>query len=140
MSTAGATLAGVGRIDIDYHTASPGLFVFQEETEVPPSLVQNRFVEADLLPDLPTWRFNCVFAAARHVFDLQCFEHDSSVVFADISTELVKKVVPHVCNPDMKHGDTVLLLKRFDLDVSFKTTLYLLARKDHYFSPEICLL
>lgn len=45
MTTAGAGLARVGRVDIEDESSPPGLLVFQVLAEVPPSLIQDSLIE-----------------------------------------------------------------------------------------------
>lgn len=110
VSTPGTGLASVRRIDAYNHASQPGLLVFQIQTEVTPSLVEDALVETSLLSYVPAWYFCCAFGTGRHVLNLQILQYDASVVFAYLGTDLMKVVVAHVGNLDMKSGDLRFLL------------------------------
>ncbi len=86
------------RVYRDEKATAPCRLVFELATKLAPSLIQNGFVEAGLRPDIAS-RCACrALRRLRHVADLQVFDRNHCVVFADLVRCLVQEVVTGVCD------------------------------------------
>ncbi len=78
--------------------AQPIEFVVQLTAKLGPALVENRLVEAGLLPDIAPGCFCCAGSRSGHVAYLQIFDEYGRLVFADRGRRFMQEVVACVGN------------------------------------------
>src|SRR2546425_576496 len=105
-----ARLRGVARINGDHLTTTPALFVFQHAPEHPPTLIENRLVQSRLRRNVLPWLLDGALCRCRHVLDLQVFDDDDRVVFADRCRVLMQEIMPTVGNRGVDTIDAGFLL------------------------------
>ena len=88
--------AGVFWCDREHLAAPPCLFVFKLPPELVPPLIENGFVEAGLRFDVFARLPGAARRALAHVADLQIFNDDDRVVFADRRGSLVQIIAPDI--------------------------------------------
>lgn len=99
MAAARARTARVLRIHGDEISTPPCRLVFELAAKLAPTLVENRLVETGLRTDIAPGCVCRAFRRLRHVADLQVFERDHCVVFADSRRCLVEKISASVGDP-----------------------------------------
>ena len=96
MAADGAGLARVPRGNPDQMPSVSGQLVVQDGQKDPPSLREDRAVQAGLLPDLLPGGLDRSPGGAGHVPDSQVLDRDDRLGFADRRRGLVKKIQTHV--------------------------------------------
>jgi len=130
----GAPLRGVSRVDSDHLPTTPRLLRDEQPAEHAPALVQDRLVQARFGFDVAPWLVLGAFGRAGHLRNLQVFDHDDRVVFADLGRLLMQKILAAIGNSDVERGDAGLMLfpvageRHFQCQLLLQTDAFLLIR------------
>ena len=101
------------RGDDEHHAAAPILLVLKHQSKHAPALIEDRLVQSRFGCHVMSRRFNRAAGRLGHVGDLQVFNHNGRVVFADLGRKFMQVVMSAIGNLGVNAIDQALLLGTF---------------------------